>query len=71
MGIFTTALKNKKIQSNSHYSHTNSYNDAMTLISQDDHLTAGTWAACDRNTIEKNTKRKQRKTLWVGDDLKL
>ena len=54
MGIFTTALKNKKIQSNSQYSHTNSYSDAMTLISQDDHLmiTAGTWAACDRNTIE-------------------
>ena len=28
------------------YSHTNSYNFAMTLISQDDHLTAGAWAAC-------------------------
>ena len=28
------------------YSHTNSYNYAMTLISQDDHLTAGPWAAC-------------------------
>ena len=27
-------------------SHTNSYNFAMTLISQDDHLTAGTWVAC-------------------------
>ena len=28
------------------HSHTNSYNFAMTLISQDDHLTAGTWVAC-------------------------
>ena len=29
------------------YSHTNSYNFAMTLISQGDHLTAGAWAACE------------------------
>ena len=29
------------------YSHTNSYNFAMTLITQDDHLTAGAWAACN------------------------
>ena len=29
------------------YSHTNSYNSAMTVIAQDDHLTAGAWAACD------------------------
>ena len=28
------------------YSHTNSYNFAMTLISQDDYLTTGAWAAC-------------------------
>ena len=28
------------------YSHTNSKNFAMTLISQDDHLTGGAWAAC-------------------------
>ena len=28
------------------YSHKNSYNFAMTLISQDDHLTGGAWAAC-------------------------
>ena len=28
------------------YSHTNSYNHAMTLISQVDHLAAGAWAAC-------------------------
>ena len=28
------------------YSHTNSYIFAMTLITQDDHLTAGVWAAC-------------------------
>ena len=27
------------------YSNTNSYNFAMTLISKDDHLTAGAWAA--------------------------
>ena len=24
----------------------NSYNSAMTVIAQDDHLTAGAWAAC-------------------------
>ena len=29
------------------YSHTNSYNFKMTLISQDDHLPAGAWTACD------------------------
>ena len=28
------------------YSHTNSYILAMTPITQDDHLTAGAWAAC-------------------------
>ena len=28
------------------YSHTNSYNSAMTFIAQDDHLTVGAWAAC-------------------------
>ena len=28
------------------YSHTNSYNFAMTPSSQDDYLTAGAWAAC-------------------------
>ena len=27
------------------YSHTNSFNFAMTPASQDDHLTAGAWAA--------------------------
>ena len=27
------------------YSHTNSYNSAMTVIAHDDHLTAGAWAA--------------------------
>ena len=31
---------------NSIYSYTNSYNSAMTVIAQDDHLTAGAWAAC-------------------------
>ena len=30
------------------YAHTNSYNSAMTVIAQDDHLTAAAWAACDR-----------------------
>ena len=29
------------------YSQTNSYNFAITLISQHDHLTAGAWAVCD------------------------
>ena len=33
-------------QSGRKYSHTNSYNSAVTVIVQDDHLTAGTWAAC-------------------------
>ena len=28
------------------YSHTNSYNSAMTVRAQDDHLIAGAWAAC-------------------------
>ena len=31
------------------HSHTNSYNFAMTLLSQDDHHTAGAWAACVSN----------------------
>ena len=35
------------------YSHTNSYNFAMTLISQDNHLTAGAWAACVGRETEK------------------
>ena len=30
------------------YSHTNSEIFVTTLISEDDHLTAGAWAACDR-----------------------
>ena len=30
------------------YSQTNSYNSAMTVIVQDDHLTAGAWVACGR-----------------------
>ena len=29
------------------YFYTNSYNSAMTVIAQDDHLTAGAWAAFD------------------------
>ena len=29
------------------YAHTNSYNSAMTVIAQDDHVTAGAWAAYD------------------------
>ena len=33
------------------HSHTNSYNFAMTLISQDDHLTAGTWVACGMRNL--------------------
>ena len=37
------------------YSHTNSYNSAMTFISQDDHLTAGAWAVCARTCREKQT----------------
>ena len=38
------------------YSHTNSYNSAMTFISQDDHLTAGAWAVCARTCREKQTQ---------------
>ena len=30
------------------YSHTNYEIFVTTLISEDDHLTAGAWAACDR-----------------------
>ena len=33
------------------YSHTNSYNFATTLISQDDHLTAGSWVTCAQTKI--------------------
>ena len=33
------------------YSHTNSCNFAMTLILQDDHLTAGAWAACGYTSL--------------------
>ena len=36
----------KRSKSDRKYSHTNSYNFAMTLISRDDHLTVGAWAAC-------------------------
>ena len=38
-------------QSGGKYSHTNSYDFAMTLNLQDDHLTAGAWAACGENMI--------------------
>ena len=31
---------------------TNSYNFAMTLILQDDHLTAGAWATCAQGSID-------------------
>ena len=57
MGIFTTAPRNKKIRSNSLYSHTNSYNYTMTHISQDGLLTAGAWAAFGKR------KKKWRETL--------
>ena len=33
------------------YSHTNPYNSAMTVIAQDDHLTAGAWATCGASRI--------------------
>ena len=35
-------------QTDRKYSHTNSYNFAMTAITQDDHHTAGAWAACEQ-----------------------
>ena len=35
------------------YSHTNSYNSAMTIIVQDDHLTAGAWATCGKNKLKR------------------
>ena len=41
------------------YSHTNSNNSAMTVIAQDDHLTAGVWAACG------NKSRKVRKFVYA------
>ena len=34
------------ISSGRKHSHTNSHVFVMTLITQDDHLTAGAWAAC-------------------------
>ena len=34
------------------YPHTNSYNFTMTLILQDDHLTAGAWATCAQGGID-------------------
>ena len=39
------------------YSHTNSYNSAMTVIAQDDHLTAGAWAACEHTQKLKGHER--------------
>ena len=48
LGVF---IKNLTVffipKSNRKYFHTNSYNFAMTVISQDDHLTAGVWFAFD------------------------
>ena len=42
-------------QSGRRYAHTNSYNSALTVIAQDDHLAAGAWAACDLiSEFEKN-----------------
>ena len=36
------------------YSHTNSYNFAMTPISQDDHFTTRAWAACQFTCSKQN-----------------
>ena len=47
-------------QTDRKYSHTNSYNFAMTTITQDDHYTAGAWAACDLPSIQ--PARRRRKT---------
>ena len=42
-------------QSGRKYAHTNSFNSALTVIAQDDHLAAGAWAACDLiSEFEKN-----------------
>ena len=41
------------------YFHTNSFNSAITVIAQDDHLTAGAWAACG------NKSRKVRKFVYA------
>ena len=43
-------------QSNRKYSHTNSYNSAMTVIGQDNHLTIRAWAACDLHNIFSDAK---------------
>ena len=40
---------------------TNSYNSAMTVIVQDDHLTAGAWAACGYSNVFKPG-------IWFNDD---
>ena len=48
------------------YSHTNSYNSAMTVIAQDDHLTAGAWAACARDRTEQaNPEKYNRHTQQI------
>ena len=45
MGIFTTALRNKKYVK---FSIKIPYlPSAITVAAQDDHLTAGAWAACE------------------------
>ena len=42
------------------YAHKNSYNSAMTVIAQDDHVTAGAWAAYGLSAIlgESHVRRK-------------
>ncbi|XP_066020921.1 uncharacterized protein [Pocillopora verrucosa] len=40
------------------YSHTNSYNFAMTVVAQEDHLTAGAWAAYDSSDPTPKSKNK-------------
>ena len=45
MTVFTFFIP-KRSESDRKYSHSNSYNFVITLISHDDHLTAGAWAAC-------------------------
>ena len=49
LGIFMENLPASFIpKSGRKYSHTNSEIFVTTLISEDDNLTAGAWAACDR-----------------------
>ena len=56
-GIFIESLTYFLLRLSSRkYTYPNSYNSAMTSIAQDDHLTAGAWAACGRSHTKQAMK---------------